>query len=52
MLKQNNIQSSYDVDIYWKLLKPIDNWFIFKKTLGYQRPSYSDIEKKDVDYKC
>jgi GR25 family glycosyltransferase involved in LPS biosynthesis len=49
-LKQTKENTIYALDIYWKLLQPHDKWYIFNKTIGYQRPSYSDIEKKDVDY--
>lgn len=40
----------YAVDQYWKLLMRRDNWYIVKPGLGYQRPDYSDIEKKRVNY--
>lgn len=39
------------LDIYWKKLQPISNWFILYPKLGNQRPGYSDIEGKNVEYK-
>ena len=37
------------LDRVWKQLQH-DNWFITTPVLGYQYASYSDIEKKRVDY--
>jgi len=39
------------VDMYWKRLQPNSNWFLLNPKLGYQRPSFSDIENKNVNYK-
>ena len=36
-------------DIYWKQLQH-DKWFITNPVLGYQRESYSDIEKRVTNY--
>lgn len=41
----------YALDQWWKQLQPRDRWYIMRPTLGYQRPSYSDIERKVVDYR-
>lgn len=38
------------IDINWKKLQKIDNWYVFNKNLGYQRQDFSDIEKKKVNY--
>ena len=38
-------------DFYWNENRSKQKWFIIKNTLGYQRPSYSDIENRFVDYK-
>lgn len=40
----------YCLDMYWKSLQRKDNWFLTNPILGYQRPSFSDIQKKEVDY--
>lgn len=42
----------YSNDIHWKLLQPMNNWYCLKPKIGQQRPSYSDIEKRNVNYKC
>jgi glycosyl transferase family 25 len=49
---KNNNPPLFAVDIFWKSLQPIDNWYVFNIKLGYQRVSYSDIEKRTVDYRC
>ena len=37
-------------DQYWKKLQSNDNWFVVIPSLMQQRPGYSDIERKVVDY--
>ena len=41
----------YCLDIYWKKLQPISNWFIFVPKMGYQADSYSDIENVFTQYR-
>ena len=38
------------LDIYWKKLQRIDNWYITHPVYIYQKPSYSNIKNQDVDY--
>ena len=38
-------------DQYWKKLQPLSEWYVLKNKIGYQIKSYSDIQKKIVDYK-
>lgn len=45
-------QSWNSNDIYWSRLQPISKWYMFIPSLGYQVDSYSDVENKDVSYKC
>lgn len=40
----------YCLDMYWKSLQKKDNWFLTNPILGFQRPSFSDIQGKEVDY--
>ena len=40
------------IDIYWSKLQPLSNWYAVVPSLGYQYESYSDIEKKIVNYMC
>lgn len=41
----------YCNDQSWKILQKKDNWYAFTDKIASQRKSYSDIEKKVVDYK-
>jgi glycosyl transferase family 25 len=45
-----NKYSSYAIDQYWKILQAKDTWFCVVPSLLVQGPSYSDIEKKNVNY--
>ena len=49
-LKKTNNKDKYACDTYWKRLQKIHNWFALKQLAGVQRPSYSDIENRNVDY--
>ena len=40
----------FAIDIFWNRLQVIDKWYLLANTAGFQRKSYSDIEKKIVDY--
>jgi len=40
----------YALDMYWQRIQARDNWYLVAPSLVVQRPSYSDIEKKHVDY--
>ena len=44
------IKMEYAIDMYWKRLQSSGEWFALKPLIGKQRPSYSDIEKTDVDF--
>ena len=50
LLQETDIYSKYAVDQYWKPLQVQDNWYCYKKRVGRQRESYSDIEKGIVNY--
>jgi hypothetical protein len=43
--------ATYALDQYWKLLQPHDKWFLVRPSMCMQRPSYSDIERRNVDYR-
>jgi glycosyl transferase family 25 len=51
-LEETNISQLFACDQSWKILQPEGNWYTFKNKIGIQRPSYSDIEQKIVNYKC
>jgi len=40
----------YAIDIYWKKLQKLDNWLIIVPLAVIQRPDYSDIEHREVNY--
>lgn len=48
--KKINTFDKLAIDQYWKVLQK-DNWYALDPLGGYQRKSYSDIEKKTVNYK-
>lgn len=50
-IKLNKKNGQLCIDIYWKKLQENANWFVLYPKLGSQRPGYSDIEKKIVNYK-
>jgi len=43
-------RSELCLDIYWKVLQPKSNWFVLYPKIGCQRPGFSDIENRDVNY--
>ncbi len=43
--------SKYTNDQYWKLLQPTHKWYYFNQRIGIQRPGFSNIENKYVEYK-
>lgn len=45
-----SIKEEYAIDMYWKRLQSSGEWYALKPLIGKQRPSYSDIEKTDVDF--
>jgi GR25 family glycosyltransferase involved in LPS biosynthesis len=42
--------SKYCCDMYWDKAMPTSKWYVHIPRLGYQIPSYSDIEKRHADY--
>ena len=42
--------SRFAIDVLWKQLQYTDRWLIFSPAMGHQRPSFSDIEGRMVDY--
>ena len=49
-LQKTNNKPLYAIDMYWQRLQQRDNWYVVIPSLFIQRPSYSDIEQKDVNY--
>ena len=51
-LETGGIKPVCALDMYWKRLQRAHNWFIVQPKVCLQRPSYSDIENKYIDYRC
>jgi len=49
LLTTNNVRL-YAIDQYWKHIQSKDNWYIIQPNLCFQKPSYSNIEKRHVNY--
>ena len=49
-IKTSSEPYNYAIDMYWKNLQKIDKWYMLKPLTVIQKPNFSDIEKKDVDY--
>jgi glycosyl transferase family 25 len=50
LLQQTGTYTKYALDQYWKLLQPVGQWYCVNPILGLQRPGYSDIERRVVNY--
>jgi len=50
IMENNGTEKIYTCDQSWKVLQKKDNWVCFKNKLGIQKESYSDLEKKTVNY--
>ncbi|NCA22183.1 MAG: hypothetical protein EBS86_13715 [Crocinitomicaceae bacterium] len=50
LLEETNIDDLYALDQYWKVLQRKDNWIFAYPNLGKQRPGYSNIQNKNVNY--
>lgn len=49
LFEQTGNDTKYTCDQSWKILQQKDNWYCFKKRIGKQRKSYSDIQKGIID---
>jgi len=50
LLKSNPKIESFRIDQYMKLLQKKDKWYALNPIIAKQKPSFSDIEKKNVFY--
>lgn len=50
LLEQTRQNHNYAIDVVMKQLQPRDKWYYITERMGIQRPSYSDIENRQVDY--
>jgi len=51
-MKKFGYKPEWCLDQCWKKLMPAGKWFTYKDRIGKQYESYSDIEKKEVNYNC
>ena len=51
-MEKNGINGENCIDIHWKHLKSISNWYMIEPCIGYQYGNYSDIEKRHTNYCC
>jgi len=51
-LIETNDKLHYSLDMCWKVLQPVSDWFVFRTRIGRQRKDYSDIEGMVVEYNC
>jgi hypothetical protein len=49
-MKNPENKSEYACDMYWKRLQRVDRWYLITPMSIIQRPGYSDIERKNVNY--
>ena len=50
LIKDPSLEKFYAVDQYWKSLQLYDNWYLLTPLCVSQKPNYSDIEKKIMNY--
>jgi GR25 family glycosyltransferase involved in LPS biosynthesis len=50
LLVKTGIREKFSLDMYWKILQPVTNWYVCDPKFGIQAPSYSDIENSFVNY--
>jgi glycosyl transferase family 25 len=49
-IPQTWLMERFSIDQTWKKLQRRDHWYIFSSAFGRQRPGYSDIENREVNY--
>jgi len=50
LMKEPYLEKFYAVDQYWKSLQLMDQWYLLIPLCVSQKPNYSDIEKKRMNY--
>jgi glycosyl transferase family 25 len=51
LMKEPYNKKKYALDIHWKSLQKIHQWFLLIPLTVYQKEDYSNIEERHVDYK-
>lgn len=50
LLREPTKPMLYAIDMYWKRLQAQDYWYIITPLTVIQRPGFSDVENREVDY--
>ena len=50
LIKNINLHIVYAIDKHWSILQTIDKWYLVTPLSVSQKPDYSDIEQKHVNY--
>ena len=50
LIKHPNNRREFALDIYWKQLQPVGNWYIIIPLTVTQYPNYSNIENRKTNY--
>ena len=50
LMKNVNLKDNYAIDQYWGSLQLADDWYLLTPLTVSQRPDYSDIEKRRINY--
>ena len=50
LIREPEKHGLYAIDMYWRQLQKQDFWYILTPLTVVQRPGYSDVEKRNVDY--
>jgi GR25 family glycosyltransferase involved in LPS biosynthesis len=51
LIKNPNNKRQFAIDVYWNSLQQKDNWYLILPLTVVQMESYSDIEKRNTNYK-
>jgi len=51
-IAENGRVHDYCLDIYWKRLMPLGEWYTANERIGYQYENFSDIEQRITRYDC
>jgi len=52
LIEEHNIGYNNCIDMHMKQLQPYYNWYCLNPKIGIQLPSFSDVEKRFVQYGC
>ncbi len=50
LIKNLSLMNKYAIDQYWVSLQLVDKWYLLTPLTVSQKPDYSDIEKKRINY--